>query len=72
MITATLGLTDPRNFLPVLAWVRALDDHKVQLVTGITAQPNGFACFLTPRCPLWMGCDCPPHAPLSMAPPRRR
>lgn len=65
------ALTDPRNFLAVLSWARALDNHDVQFVTGITAAPNGYACYLTPRCPLWMGCDCPPHAPLSMAPRRR-
>lgn len=66
-----LTLTDPNNFLGVLAWLRALDDHEVQLVTDIATEPAGYACYLTPRCPLWMGCDCPPHAPLSMAPRRR-
>jgi hypothetical protein len=69
-INPALGLTADRNALGVLSWVRALDDHKVRLVAGITAAPNGYACYLSPPCPLWMGCDCPPHAPLSMAPRR--
>ncbi len=58
--------------LPSLATqARLIDAGTLRPAVRVTAAPNGYACYLTPRCPLWMGCDCPPYAPLSMAPRRR-
>jgi hypothetical protein len=41
-------------------------------ITGIQAHATGWHCYLSPPCPLWMGCDCPPHQYLSDRPQPRR
>lgn len=59
-IDPALGLTDDRNFLGVLAWVRDLDAHRVRFVTGVQAgAPGSFGCYA--GCAPFFDCDCPPH-----------
>jgi hypothetical protein len=52
---------------------RLLNAYTVRpFITGIRAHATGWHCYLSPPCPLWMGCDCPPHQYLSDRPQPRR
>lgn len=49
-----------------------IDAGRFHFIAGIFAHRNGWHCHLTPSCPHWMGCDCPPWQPISQRPRGRR